>query len=205
MRVAVGIDLGSTTTKAVILGEDGSVLGRGITNSRSNYDLACKVALTEALIRARFGFVAAGLERAGVPAARAPSLLATLERRFRCEQYLGQLDVLEARLLPLARAGHSASRRPLDEAVLAIVAAMRREAPALYADGVTRKSDFFRYLAGARYLHLAEESSRAGNAPFDVLVGLFDKAILDVENTPWADQAFERQIDAATRAAGIVS
>ena len=41
----VGIDLGSTTTKAVILGPDSAVLGRGITNSRSNYDVACQVAL----------------------------------------------------------------------------------------------------------------------------------------------------------------
>jgi benzoyl-CoA reductase subunit A len=37
----VGIDLGSTTTKSVVVDADGAVLGRGITNSRSNYDLAC--------------------------------------------------------------------------------------------------------------------------------------------------------------------
>ena len=39
----VGIDLGSTTTKAVTLGEENQILGRGITNSRSNYDVACQV------------------------------------------------------------------------------------------------------------------------------------------------------------------
>ena len=33
MKYTVGIDLGSTTTKAVVLDEDGGVLGRGITNS----------------------------------------------------------------------------------------------------------------------------------------------------------------------------
>jgi N-acetylglucosamine kinase-like BadF-type ATPase len=33
MRVFVGIDLGSTTTKAVILDENDAVVGRGITNS----------------------------------------------------------------------------------------------------------------------------------------------------------------------------
>ena len=48
MRYCVGIDLGSTTTKAIILGESGDVLGRGITNSRSNYQVACEVALGEA-------------------------------------------------------------------------------------------------------------------------------------------------------------
>ena len=52
MRYTVGIDLGSTTTKAVVLDAssdtrsgDVRVLGRGITNSRSDYDVACGVAL----------------------------------------------------------------------------------------------------------------------------------------------------------------
>ena len=57
MKYTVGIDLGSTTTKAVVLGEDGAVLGRGITNSRSNYAVACDVALAEALINARFSLI----------------------------------------------------------------------------------------------------------------------------------------------------
>ena len=37
MKTFVGIDLGSTTTKAVLLDENCDVIGRGITNSRSNY------------------------------------------------------------------------------------------------------------------------------------------------------------------------
>ena len=57
MTCVVGIDLGSTTTKAVILDGNGDVLGRGITNSRSNYDLAAAVAKTEAFINARFGLI----------------------------------------------------------------------------------------------------------------------------------------------------
>ncbi|HET6278889.1 MAG TPA: BadF/BadG/BcrA/BcrD ATPase family protein, partial [Candidatus Polarisedimenticolia bacterium] len=64
MKYCVGIDLGSTTTKAVVLGEGGEVLGSGITNSRSNYNVACAVALGEALINARFGLIAAELDGA---------------------------------------------------------------------------------------------------------------------------------------------
>ena len=44
MKCYVGVDLGSTTTKALILDEGGEPVGRGITNSRSNYDTAAKVA-----------------------------------------------------------------------------------------------------------------------------------------------------------------
>jgi len=60
MRVFAGIDLGSTTTKAVILDEEGHVVGRGITNSRSNYDVACAVVRDEAFVRVRFSMISEG-------------------------------------------------------------------------------------------------------------------------------------------------
>lgn len=44
MRTFIGVDLGSTTTKAVVMDEARNVLGRGITNSRSNYDTAAAIA-----------------------------------------------------------------------------------------------------------------------------------------------------------------
>ena len=53
MKCYVGIDLGSTTSKAVVMDSAGEVLGRGITNSRSNYDTATQVAKMEALISTR--------------------------------------------------------------------------------------------------------------------------------------------------------
>jgi len=198
MDTTVGIDLGSTTTKAVVLDAAGKVLGRGITNSRSNYDLACQVALTEALTHVRFGFVAAGLSQAGVAPARASTLLGVLERRFRCEQYLAQIDVLERSLMRVCAAQASASSAPL--VVGRILDAMRAESASLYAEGASRKSDFFRDLAGSRFLALAEQEARAGAVRFDLLVGLFDKAILEVENTPWEEGAFETQVRAASRA-----
>ena len=79
MKYCVGIDLGSTTTKAVILGEEGQVLGRGITNSRSNYKVACDVALSEALVDARFNLVLQGLDQSGLDEAEAASALRSAE------------------------------------------------------------------------------------------------------------------------------
>src|SRR3954471_16798149 len=52
MTAAAGIDLGSTTTKAVIVDENGTIVGQGITNSRSSYEVACAVALEEARLGA---------------------------------------------------------------------------------------------------------------------------------------------------------
>ena len=57
MKCFIGIDLGSTTTKAVLMDESCTVLGRGITNSRSNYDTATQVAKREALTDTRFTLV----------------------------------------------------------------------------------------------------------------------------------------------------
>ena len=188
MKAYVGIDLGSTTTKAVVLGEDGAMLGRGITNSRSNYTVACDVALSEALINARFGLIAGELDRSGLDAASKAEALATLERLFRKHQYLEQLRVFAA----IARRilGSDLMARDQRAALDEILVAMEAEAPELYAAGASRKSDFFRDLAGSRFIAFAEGCARSKRAAFDRLVGLFDKTILEVENVSAGDDAF---------------
>jgi benzoyl-CoA reductase subunit A len=194
VRYCVGIDLGSTTTKAVVLGEDARVLGRGITNSRSDYGVACQVALVEALIAARFGLASAELDDDGEP--HAAELLGVLERRFRLEQYRGQLGNLAGVLRGYTADGGGAApecREPVEE----ILHRMEVEAEELYAEGSSRKSDFFRDLAGSRYHALAEELARESDAGFDQLAGLFDKAILEVEGLPAEPASFRRHADAA--------
>jgi benzoyl-CoA reductase subunit A len=192
MRIAVGIDLGSTTTKAVVLGEDGKVLGRGITNSRSNYKVACDVALGEALIHAQFALVDEGLSEAGLDGGRREALLTTLELAFREQQYLAQLRAFRAILFRTAEG----RGREIVEALGFILDRMASETPSLFAQGANRRSDFFRDLAGARYMSLAEEARERG-VRFDPLVGLFDKAILEVENLPAEAGAFGKHARAA--------
>jgi benzoyl-CoA reductase subunit A len=196
MRCAVGIDLGSTTTKAVVLGEDGRALGRGITNSRSNYDVACQVALSEALIDTRFVLVSRELAAAGLEASEREKQLSELERGFRAQQYRSQLRELAATLERFVR---RLLTRPasLGACVERILAQMEAEVPQLYAAGARRKSDFFRDLAGSRYLALAEQEARAKGIGFDLLAGLFDKAILQVENSTAAAGRFEDHARAA--------
>jgi benzoyl-CoA reductase subunit A len=201
MKHTVGIDLGSTTTKAVVLGEDGVVLGRGITNSRSNYAVACDVALAEALINARFSLIRGQLMNAGLDAAGLDARLRDLERAFRAEQYRSQLAVLAREL------DRFAGRMLLDGAALrpaarAIAERMESEIPQLYAAGTTRKSDFFRDLAGSRYMQLAEVEARERGVSFDHLAALFDKAILDVENSADAAGRFEDHMRAVLTSLG---
>ncbi|MCL4739916.1 MAG: hypothetical protein KJZ81_17040, partial [Burkholderiaceae bacterium] len=161
MRCFIGIDLGSTTTKAVVIDEDQNVIGRGITNSRSNYDTAATVAKTEALINGRFHLFRQALARTGALNGDLDTFIGQLERDFRAEQYLEQLVDLEEtcrRSLETANFGGDAGvvREALDEVFKRVTV----EAPALFAPGAKRKSDFFRDIAGSQYLAIGEEVAK---------------------------------------------
>jgi benzoyl-CoA reductase subunit A len=191
MRYCVGIDLGSTTTKAVVLGDDGTILGRGITNSRSNYKVACDVALAEALIAARFGILARRLEETGIDEPLRRDVIQRFELLFRRTQYRGHLRTFSRIILRLAGAdAASAAAHPILEEILA---RMDAESDELFSAHGTRKSDFFRDLAGSRYLAIAEEIAKSGSVSFDRLVGLFDKAILEAENVTVDEESFGSQ------------
>src|SRR3989304_5648219 len=95
MRCFIGIDLGSTTTKAVVMDEARNVLGRGITNSRSNYDTAATVAKQEALVAGRFHLFREALSKSHARNGGLETFIGQLERDFRLEQYLEQLADLE--------------------------------------------------------------------------------------------------------------
>ena len=141
MRIeyCVGIDLGSTTTKAVVLGDGSKILGRGITNSRSNYDVACQIALDEALIHTRFSLI-----RENLPTDDAEVLLQAFERLFRAEQYGSQLDALDETLRGLAADGGEDVRGLLG-AVLTGLARMAASAgdPQRYTAAVEVLDRFF--------------------------------------------------------------
>ncbi len=185
MRTFIGIDLGSTTTKAVVLDENMDVLGRGITNSRANYDTACKVAKYEALLAARFTLLQRSLTKAGAGEARLGDFLDSLERGFRLGQFIEQLDDLEQTCLDKARGDRFRGReQSIAEAIHAIFAVLRDGAPSLFARDARRKSDFFRDLAGSRFMAVGQETARAAGLSYDMLLNVYDKAIIEVENRP---------------------
>ena len=95
MRCFIGIDLGSTTTKAVVMDENKNIIGRGITNSRSNYDTAAAIAKQEALLNGRFYLFRQALGSSGALNGALDGFIGQLERDFRSEQYLEQLIDLE--------------------------------------------------------------------------------------------------------------
>jgi len=185
MRTFVGIDLGSTTTKAVLLDENSEVIGRGITNSRSNYSTAARVAEQEARIDGRFTLFRRALKDTGALQLRLDEFLGALERAFRLVQFLEQLADLEQTCLShISGERFAKSEAAVKEALAELFGRLRAEAPALYAPGAKRKSDFFRDIAGSRYHAHAEDIARGSAAPYDLLINLYDKSIIDVENRP---------------------
>lgn len=185
MKTFVGIDLGSTTTKSVLLDEDRKVLGRGITNSRSNYSTAARVASEEARIDGRFTLFRRALTEKGGLNGQLDEFLSALERAFRLEQFVEQLGDLEQTCLGYIQGDRFAALKAgIKEAVAEIFNRLRQEAPELYAPGAKRKSDFFRDIAGSRYHAHAEDVARAATLPYDLLINLYDKSIIEVENRP---------------------
>ena len=177
MKAFIGIDLGSTTTKAVVMDEARTVLGRGITNSRSNYDTAAAVAKQEALLAARFFLFRKELEGSGALNGGLEAFVAQLERDFRLEQYLEQLADLAQVCARNAKSGDAVVK-----ALEVLFGLLNKEAPALFAPGAKRKSDFFRDIAGAQYLALGEAVAKDAGVRYDQLLNVFDRSIIEVEN-----------------------
>ncbi len=195
MRTFTGIDLGSTTTKAVMLDESGAVLGRGITNSRINYDLASAIAQEEARASARFTLLDRELVALGAvegQVADGKPTAATrfgdrLQARFRKFQHLKQLERLREVSLGETEAERlRAVAGPLRERVEGMLDTMERDVrrPSLnkLVAAEKRTSDFFRDRAASEWSQLAQARCDE-TVTFDHLMGVFDKAILLVENT----------------------
>jgi len=199
MKTFVGIDLGSTTTKAVLLDENSQVIGRGITNSRSNYATAARVASEEARIDGRFTLFRRALGE-GSLGGHLDEFLGALERSFRLEQFLEQLADLEETCRTQVKGERYAKvESGVKEALTEVFDRLREEAPSLYAPGAKRKSDFFRDIAGSRYHNHAEDVARAADLPYELLLNVYDKSIIDVENRPPAGGLSEKFLRALAR------
>jgi benzoyl-CoA reductase subunit A len=189
MNCYIGIDLGSTTTKAVVMDDEGKVMGRGITNSRSNYDTAAAVSKQEALIDARFTLLRRGLEGVPALAGKVDAFLAELERNFRHVQFLEQLTDLEDTASKNSRGLRFAGQeKALGQALGETFRLLREESGALFAPGAKRKSDFFRDIAGSRFVTLAEALCKEAGLSFDLMLNVYDKSIIEVENRPPAGE-----------------
>jgi len=173
MITVAGVDLGSTTTKAVLMDENGKIIGQGITNSRSNYEVACAIALEEARLGAALSRMGAGTAKETEAAFRAAVRL-TLHRR--------QLRALREEIFDiLARPEQQAHRAMLEPAAEHVLEKLDEGALPLFRAGAPRRSDFFRDLAGEQFLAAAERLAAEEGVQFERLAGLYDRGVMAVE------------------------
>ncbi len=200
MRLFIGIDLGSTTTKAVVIDEDRNILGRGITNSRSNYDTAAAIAKNEALVSARFQLFRDALARTKALNGNLDIFIEQLERDFRHEQFIEQLADLEEVCQRNAEGRFGKDTARVKDALGETFKRLRDEAHELFAPGAKRKSDFFRDIAGSRYLALGEAVAKEAAVRYDNLLNVFDRSIIEVENRVYGDSIRHHLLKALDRA-----
>ncbi len=179
MNYYIGVDLGSTTCKAVILDEKGQLIARGLTNTRSNYKVATDVAEREAKVNARFTLFEEELNRKRpIPKEELDNILTLFEQFFRYEQYLHQLFTLKEKINEDLQVLPEPDKADMSSIERDIFEQLQEDAYAFYKEMGKDKSRFFRDLVGSQYMKLAENYTRY----IELLMGIYDKCILQVEN-----------------------
>jgi benzoyl-CoA reductase subunit A len=94
----LGVDLGSTTSKAIIINEKDEIIGRGITNTRANYEVAADIARLEATFDARFNLLKRKLKHEIEDHPEKLSYIEDLKAVFQYLQFKERLDILNKEL-----------------------------------------------------------------------------------------------------------
>ncbi|MEE9190479.1 MAG: BadF/BadG/BcrA/BcrD ATPase family protein [Candidatus Neomarinimicrobiota bacterium] len=181
MKIFLGIDLGSTTSKAIIIDEHNRIIGRGITNTRANYEVAAEIARMEAEFNSRFTIVYNKLAKDDQSEIDSKNVLPQLEYRFHFLQFKSRFEKL---LEKMTEQANQIKDEDLRKKILSIL-----KESAEYIEEDTRKkffegktsmtSEFFRDLFSVAYIKSIEGVNRV---LFDQLIAIFDRSITPVEN-----------------------
>lgn len=179
MNYYIGIDLGSTTSKAIILDENEKLMGRGLTNTRSNYRVATEVAEQEAKINTRCTFLEEELRKQGrIPENKVNEIMEEFELLFRYEQYLRNLGVLEEKVKEELAFLGVPTKIEISYIEKDIFQELQDGAYDFFREVGKDRSMFFRDMVSPQYVRLAEKEPRH----FELLMGIYDKCIIQVEN-----------------------
>ncbi len=178
----LGVDLGSTTSKAVIINEQDEIIGRGITNTRANYSVAADIARDEAIYNARFSVLKKKLEAELQANPHYKKYINDLESVFQYEQFKVRLDKLGEELLKTCRTFFQ--DEATQEKMLVHLRNIRRAfKPVIKHDylynNLGAKNQFFRDIVSEKY---NEEVNKLDLSLFEPLMTVWDKSISPAEN-----------------------
>ena len=178
----LGVDLGSTTSKAVIINERDDIIGRGITNTRSNYAIAADIARDEAIYNARFSVLKKKLEREITARPEYHKYLSDLESVFQYEQFKVRLDQLGEELLKTCNTffKDEETRETMLGHLRNIRKAFKPKVKHEYLyNNLGARNQFFRDILSERY---NEEVNKQDRSLFEPLMTVWDKSISPAEN-----------------------
>ncbi len=181
MKVFLGIDLGSTTSKAVMVDSAGDIIGRGITNTRSDYAVAARLAQMEAEFSSRFTLLHRALKESSSNGFDWDVLFPLLENRFQYLQFEHRFDQLrEVMARNIEQIASPTLRTQMSELFPKAVQAVRTDARERFLNSeVSATSQFFRDLFSSAYM---KQISAVEAGLFDQMVALYDRSINPVEN-----------------------
>ncbi len=179
-RYYLGIDLGSTTSKAVIINEKDEIVGRGITNTRANYKVAADIAREEAVYDARFTLLTDRLRTEIDSKPEFKKYMQDIRSVFQYRQFKRRMDSLTRIMRETVAAMNSphseAIATKLDEILTTIAPLIRHE---FVNEDLGSKNQFFRDIVSERY---NAEVEKVEKDIFEPLMLAFDKSITPTEN-----------------------
>lgn len=176
----LGIDLGSTTSKAVIINEKDEIVGRGITNTRANYKVAADVARDEAIYDARFTLLSQKLNEDLASKPEYVKYMKDLRSVFQYGQFKRRMDSLEDMLNKTVQEFTYANKDEILVEIRKIIETIRPQIHHEFINGdLGSKNQFFRDIVSERYNVQVEG---IGTQYYEPLMLAFDKSITPVEN-----------------------
>lgn len=176
----LGIDLGSTTSKAVIINESDEVVGRGITNTRANYKVAADIAREQAIYDARFNLVEKRIAEGASLKPEFKKYMADLRSVFQYCQFKRRMDSLETLLFKTAKESSHSQRDLLIERLGNIMQVIRPQMKKQFInEGLGGKNQFFRDIVSEQYNAQVEKME---TTLYEPLMLAFDKSITPIEN-----------------------
>ncbi len=176
----LGIDLGSTTSKAVIINQKDEIIGRGITNTRANYKVAADIARDEAIYDARFTLLTQKLQNEIDSKPEFKKYMADIRSVFQYRQFKRRMESLEELLNQTVSNYTYDNKEAIAEGLIRILDTIRPQIRNEFVnEELGSQNQFFRDIVSERYNLEIEKEEKA---LFEPLILAFDKSITPVEN-----------------------
>lgn len=176
----LGIDLGSTTSKAVIINDKDEIIGRGITNTRANYKVAADIAKMEAIYDARFTLLTNKLQHDIDSRGEVKLYIKDIRAVFQFLEFSRRSDRMTNEMLKSAANLNHEKKDQIVSIVSGMMDDINIKIRNEFIDGDLGESNqFFRDIIGGHY---NAKVSQEDNDFFEPLMLVFDKSITPVEN-----------------------